>query len=451
MRLVAIEGSAPREHALFGGVTRIGSAAENDIVIADASVSRSHAKIHHRRGTYQIQDLGSTNGTYVNGRKIAKHTLVSGDELRFGQVRFVVVDSTAARFRRRILFRTWIEIMVVLFAIGFGVTDYLLVTESPSVSPVSSTPVANSHPVKLPIAPDRIAAPVSKVVRISVRPPDAGPMPGWLARVNQYRAMVGVAPADENPALSAGDAAHARYLVTNYGSALAAGSPLGAEMHAENAGLPDYSSIGREAAEDSDIELWEGGRPDTYSGPKAIDGWMSIPFHRLPILSPRLRRAGYGQYCSADTCAAALNVLTDTEKLTPIPQVYKKPIEFPPNGAGIEMTKSTGEWPDPLTSCPGYALPTGLPITLQLGNWYWPKMTAFSFKRDGADAPACGFDANDYVNPQASVQLDGRNDLRDHGAMVLIPRDPLKPGSTYSVSITADEKTYSWSFKVVAK
>jgi len=39
------------------------------------------------------------------------------------------------------------------------------------------------------------------------------------------------------------------------------------------------------------------------------DGWMALPFHRMPILNPRLTSAGFGLYCESQACAAGLNLL----------------------------------------------------------------------------------------------------------------------------------------------
>ncbi len=449
MRLVGIDSSAPRELLLAEGRTQIGSADENDLVIADPTVSRRHAEIRRRHARYRVKDLGSTNGTFLNERRITAGTpLNRGDELRFGKVRFVVLDPAATPAgKRRFRARTAIEVLAVLFAIGFGVTEYFLMTGGPfrSTGRVASGPVKpNTHMISLhPPSTDEKAGGKS-----SEEPETSAPIPPWLARLNGYRAAVHIPPVSEDAALSIGDAAHARYLVENYGEAVARGAHLGAEMHTEQAGAPGYSAAGLEAASASDVAQWAGHGAASFSAEQAIDGWIAIPFHRLPILSPRLKRAGYGQYCSEGRCAAALNVLTGAERMRPIPNLFKDPIQFPADGSTIALKTAGGEWPDPLSSCPGYALPTGPPITLQLGSWYQPKMSAFSIKRDGTEVAACGFDANSYANPDFAVQQTGRGVLRDYGAVVVIPREPLIAGSTYSVSITADGKPYTWSFKV---
>lgn len=65
-------------------VTTVGSVVGNSIVLADPAVSRKHAGIRRIDGGYELADLGSTNGIYVNGHRVPKKTLAPGDVLRVG-------------------------------------------------------------------------------------------------------------------------------------------------------------------------------------------------------------------------------------------------------------------------------------------------------------------------------------------------------------------------------
>lgn len=70
---------------------RIGRATENDVVLADPTVSRQHAEIEPSVSRWLVIDKGSTNGTWVNGSPVSRAPLQSGDVLAFGNVRFTVV------------------------------------------------------------------------------------------------------------------------------------------------------------------------------------------------------------------------------------------------------------------------------------------------------------------------------------------------------------------------
>jgi hypothetical protein len=74
---------------LDGEVTTIGSVAGNTVVLADPAVSRKHAGIRKVDANYELADLGSTNGVYVNGHKVPKKTLEPGDIIRVGNTEAV--------------------------------------------------------------------------------------------------------------------------------------------------------------------------------------------------------------------------------------------------------------------------------------------------------------------------------------------------------------------------
>ncbi len=68
------------------GRARIGRGDESEVVLLDPSVSRAHAVVEVG-GRPTVRDLGSTNGTFVNGERIEARGLRDGDELRFGNTR----------------------------------------------------------------------------------------------------------------------------------------------------------------------------------------------------------------------------------------------------------------------------------------------------------------------------------------------------------------------------
>ena len=70
-------------------VTTFGSVAGTTVVLSDPAVSRKHLAIRREGGNYELADLGSTNGVYVNGHRMPKKTLQSGDVLRVGTTEMV--------------------------------------------------------------------------------------------------------------------------------------------------------------------------------------------------------------------------------------------------------------------------------------------------------------------------------------------------------------------------
>jgi pSer/pThr/pTyr-binding forkhead associated (FHA) protein len=72
-----------------GGPTTIGRALDNGIVVSDASVSRHHASIEAQDGGFRLRDLGSQNGTFIAGRRVAESALANGDSVRLGEAAFV--------------------------------------------------------------------------------------------------------------------------------------------------------------------------------------------------------------------------------------------------------------------------------------------------------------------------------------------------------------------------
>ncbi len=73
-------------HDLPEDKTTVGRRPDNSLLIEDSSVSSNHAEIFFENNNFFVKDLGSTNGTYINGAKIKKAPLTHDDELRFGSI-----------------------------------------------------------------------------------------------------------------------------------------------------------------------------------------------------------------------------------------------------------------------------------------------------------------------------------------------------------------------------
>ena len=83
---------------LDGRNVRIGRAPENDLVLVDdgKAVSRQHAEIRYQNGTYIVVDLKAPNGTWIDGKRITRATLVAGREVVVGPYRLVMREGEAS-------------------------------------------------------------------------------------------------------------------------------------------------------------------------------------------------------------------------------------------------------------------------------------------------------------------------------------------------------------------
>ena len=89
LREVRPDGST-RAFTLDGRPLTIGRAPDNGLVLFDGRVSRHHARLYGRRGALLLADLGSTNGSWVNDRRIEEMALGEGDRIRIGDTVLVV-------------------------------------------------------------------------------------------------------------------------------------------------------------------------------------------------------------------------------------------------------------------------------------------------------------------------------------------------------------------------
>lgn len=79
------QGGKVGTHRLSGTI-QIGRASSCQIRLTDTYISQLHAKISERNGSWVVEDLGSTNGTYLNQRKVTVPTEISpGDRIRVGK------------------------------------------------------------------------------------------------------------------------------------------------------------------------------------------------------------------------------------------------------------------------------------------------------------------------------------------------------------------------------
>ena len=86
--LVPLEGAQAGELFTLKHRSVVGTAPDCDVVLRDGSISGRHAEFIATGGGYRINDLGSTNGTFVNDKRITSHDLVDNDNVRLGRTAF---------------------------------------------------------------------------------------------------------------------------------------------------------------------------------------------------------------------------------------------------------------------------------------------------------------------------------------------------------------------------
>ena len=128
-------------------VVNIGRAEYNDVVIADDSVSTAHAKLQRREGVWVLTDLGSTNGTFVDGEALSGEiALGPGVTVRFGQV--------------SVLFEPTDDALGVAKGSGTRMMEPLQAPAAPPSSP--PPPAPTPPPPRISATPPRPSAPSSR-------------------------------------------------------------------------------------------------------------------------------------------------------------------------------------------------------------------------------------------------------------------------------------------------
>lgn len=91
---LVLQGREVRKFVLNPGVTTIGRAQDNDIVINNLALSRRHAQVEKKGPRYEVSDLGSQNGVFVNSERVrAARPLENADTITLGTYHFVFTDS----------------------------------------------------------------------------------------------------------------------------------------------------------------------------------------------------------------------------------------------------------------------------------------------------------------------------------------------------------------------
>lgn len=86
--LVPIEGAQQGEVLQVKGRTTVGTSTDCDLVLADPSISSRHCEFIAGQNGFRLTDLGSTNGTFVNDKRITTEELIDGDMVKLGRTSF---------------------------------------------------------------------------------------------------------------------------------------------------------------------------------------------------------------------------------------------------------------------------------------------------------------------------------------------------------------------------
>jgi hypothetical protein len=93
--IVKTPNVAPAEILLIAGCNRLGREGENDILLPHASVSRQHCEVWLTDDAVLVRDLGSRNGTFVEGARVEEAQIFNGQTLRVGDVELLVAGAPA--------------------------------------------------------------------------------------------------------------------------------------------------------------------------------------------------------------------------------------------------------------------------------------------------------------------------------------------------------------------
>lgn len=268
-----------------------------------------------------------------------------------------------------------------------------------------------------------VAQPATSQAPVKITATPAASVP-WLDRLNTWRGASGVPGVTENTLWSAGDAAHAQYMVKN-----------DLVTHYETPGVPYYSVAGDTAARNSNIYVSSStGTADT----QAIDWWAGAPFHSMGLMDPRMAQSGFGSYRDTTTSPWQMGAAVDVSRGDTATGLY--PVFFPGNGAQEPLTSYSGnEFPDPLSACPGYTMPAGLPVWVEVGANVATVASSHSFTGNGVPLAHCVIDS---TNSAVGSNLKWR------GGVIVVPKAPLQSGVNYVVALTVNGVPYTWSFTV---
>ncbi len=253
-------------------------------------------------------------------------------------------------------------------------------------------------------------------------PPAVDDTPGKvLEKVNAWRKLAGQAPVKLDEELSKGCLAHAEYMKANKDHP----SQKGLGAHDEDPKLPGYTPEGAKAGKSSDI---------SFSEPVAsIDGLMATLFHRVPLLEPGLDRIGFGAASGDDAWYVVVDVMSGVKGGKKPPGKGPQPVLFPRDKQKDVPLEFGGEMPNPIPEDrDGRA---GFPVTAQFPQGIPVKEASVGLRDAEGKLVECW-----VSTPEKPA--DARY---QRNTVCAIPKDVLKPGATYTMSMAAKVGGKPWS------
>ncbi len=246
-----------------------------------------------------------------------------------------------------------------------------------------------------------------------------------LARVNQWRAAIGVTPIMRHPALDQAAQAHANYYKANSGSG-------GAGIHNETRGLPGFTGV--EMSDRATVAGYPSSNINEDIGLSgdllgSLNWFISTVNHRLPILDPRYVHIGFGMISEGDAKIEVVDFGAPEWDSTATPTWE----QWPPDGAKGIATSFSGESPNALT---GVAFPCGAPITLKYlgsGSVAFSDVTITAGGQTVASAGAVG------------------SGWLSRNTYIAVTTKPMPPGTDYRVTFSGtaggEKFSRSWGFR----
>ena len=170
--ILSLDGQLIKEFSLSKERTTIGRKPHNDIQIDNLAVSGEHAIIMTILNDSFLEDLGSTNGTLVNGQPVKKHFLQSGDTVEIGKYKLKYMNEAPASMSQADFEKT-----MVLRAPAAAAPKPLVKNPTDTQTNLEATPNVNATAANVPVAAAAAAMPAAAAPAIARAKPAAAPAP----------------------------------------------------------------------------------------------------------------------------------------------------------------------------------------------------------------------------------------------------------------------------------